>query len=751
LKLLVALAALGALGALGPASAGADVFERISLVSDSALAGSPSNQQLNYAHHPEISGDGRFVVFDGSYAGKTGVWRRSLRNGAIEAVAVADPENPAISAPDASLPSISTNGQYVSFTTTAQLDPVDDTNRGPDVYVRNMAVPAGQPCEVGPGTGAPCAYTLVSAVDGSNVGLSYEPDGASIAAEEKDLGSVAAARSAISANGQEVAFVTTVISDLAGPGTPAMQVAMRDLSDDHTELVSVAENPASGGPIPNDPVSANQGSEQYGAVYSGRGTAPIFTAPQAYEQPAEVGASISADGSTVAWMGVNVSLQASLLAGEAPPPSYTEPLWRRIGNGPQAPTRRITGGSDPASPGCAGSGQSQLPSTPSLTNPCQGPFAGLQEGRTFGIVSSSAIDPVPRLDGDGYEVAFLANAPLAALAGGFGGEEPNSDVYLVDMHEPLTRAQALRPLSELAGGDQADIAENAQIEDFGISPDGQQVAFTTKRTVFPLGSPAYVSAPQGSPGMLELFDVDLADDTLTRVTEGFEGGPSEHPHEPRPSSEDPYSQIADGALSPSFTDDGETIAFSSTASNLVFGDGNTPPLGTAGFDGSDAFLVSRKLFSPQPTPQSISTQPSPPAIKATWRLGVTARSRANGSILLYVSVPGAGTLTAGAQSSVRVRSKHHGRIGTTLATRDVASAKRAAGAVDGELTTLTLTPRRKFTSLADRRPGLAGTVTVTFTAVHHSALRQKVQVTFLRTEKRKPKQKQTRKPKQAHR
>ncbi len=263
----------------------------------------------------------------------------------------------------------------------------------------------------------------------------------------------------------------------------------------------------------------------------------------------------------------------------------------------------MTGGSDPGDPACAAGGESALPSSPSTSDPCQGPFVGLQEGRTSGIVGNASDDVIPRLSADGYDVAFLGNAPLAALGGAFAGAEPNSDLYVVDMHEPLTRVQALTPLTELAGGEQSDIAENGEIEDFDISASGQQLAFTTKRTVFPLGSPAYVSAPQASPGMLELFAVDLEDDTLTRVTEGFEGGPSEHPHEPKPSSEDPYQLIGDGALSPSFSDDGDTLAFTSTASNLVFGDGNTPPLGTSAFDGSDAFVVSRMIFTPTPTPQ----------------------------------------------------------------------------------------------------------------------------------------------------
>src|SRR6202035_2850272 len=107
----------------------------------------------------------------------------------------------------------------------------------------------------------------------------------------------------------------------------------------------------------------------------------------------------------------------------------------------------------------------------------------------------------------------------------FGVSELHSDLYMADMHEGLARVQAVRPLTELASGNQEDIAENSPIETAAISPDGSHIAFTTKRTVFPLGSPASVTAPQAAPGMLELFSIDLADNTLTRVTTGFEGGP----------------------------------------------------------------------------------------------------------------------------------------------------------------------------------------------------------------------------------
>lgn len=707
-------------------SAAADVFGPSSLVSASALPGFSGNQQADFAHDAAISADGRYVAFDGSFGGRNGVWRRDLQSGAVEAVAVGE-VGEAISASYADLPSISDDGRYVSFTTTAQLDPVDDSNPGPDVYVRDMTIAASQPCEPGPQSAQPCAYTLASAVDGSSAGLTYEPG-------DPRFGSLAAGRTALSGDGRKVAFVTTAISNLAGPGTPAMQVAVRSLDTQHTELVSVRDDPASGQPLPGQPVSRQEGSIVYGAVYPGKAEAANFADPQPYEQAVPIGASISADGSTVTWLGVDIPEQARMLPGEAPQALYSEPLWRRVADGPAAPIRRITGGSDPANPACAASGETALPSTPSLSDPCQGPFAAAQRGRTEGIWSGALGDVIPRLSADGYSVVFLSQAPLAALGENFGGSEVNSDLYLADMHPGLTRVQALRQLTELASADQRDLSENGPIEDLGISADAQHVAFTTKRTVFPLGSPAYVSAPSAIAGMLELFSVDLSDDTLTRVTEGFEGGASEHPHTPTAAGEDPYTHAGDGALSPSMTGDGTIVAFSSTAANLAFGDGNTPPISSSSFDGGDAFVVTRKLFPPTPTPQSVSAQPPGPATTPAWRLGLTARSRADGSVLLYVSVPGAGALHAAAQSTIRVRVRRHGRVRTTLATRSVATTGKAVHA--SALLTVPLTLAARYRARAAKRPGLPGSVTVTFTAPGHKALRQSVLVSFLRTGKR---------------
>ena len=748
--------------ALLPGAAEADVFGPISLVSQGTLPEAREPEQGDYVHDPAISGDGRYVAFDGSFGGLTGVWRRDLQTGEVLPVAVEDLADPAISAPDAELPSISENGRYVSFTTTARLDPVDDTNEAPDVYVRDMDVPvypapsASSPAPAG-------AFTLASAVNGSAKGLAYQ------AASSAD-GSLASGRSALSADGRHVVFVTTAISDLLPakppalpetPETPALQVAVRDLDTQSTRLVSVAYDPATGAPAVNpetggpEPVSGAASGSVYGAVDTPGNTPPAFPfSSRAYKMTPPVGASISADASTVAWLGQDVSEQARMLPAETVPPNYTEPLWRRIVGArgepsEQVATRRVTGGSDPANPACVASGETVLTEPASPSDPCQGPFLTPPIPNP-GIWGGGTGDAVPQLSADGMKVAFLATAELLGRGANFGvelGEAP-SDLYVVDMHEGLTRDQALTPLTEFAGGKPVDLAENAPIIDLGISPDGTEIAFTTMRTTFPLGSPAYVSAPAAVPGMVELLDVDLADDTLTRVTQGYEGGPSEQPHREVGAGRDPYP-IEAGALSPSFADNGNTLAFSSTASNLVYGDGNTPSLNHESiiFDGADAFVVSRVLFGATPTPQEVSTAPGP-SLTPVWNLGVSALSRPNGSVLLYVQAPGAGTLRAGAQSAVVTRSAliarserrarrasaSRVRLGGTVATRTVAT--RETDARGAGLATLTLALAARYRSLARERGGLSATVTVTFTAPGRPALRESVPVIFLRRVKR---------------
>lgn len=692
---LIVVAALLALSA----PAAADVFEPISLASTTPF------EQANRAQHPAISADGRYLAFDGSVGGVSGVWRRDLQTGTVQAVAAEDALDPALSAPDAELPSISADGRFVSFTTTAALDPVNDSNGAPDVYVRDMNVEAS----------LPGAFTVASAADQSSQGLSYDFGGQ----QSFGHGSLASGRTALSADGRRVAFITTAVSNLAdatATDTPALQVAVRDLDTERTQLVSVEYDRATGAMTGNPVPASGEGSSKYGAVYPGGAQLPSFPSAFNGTPPSFAGASISADGSTVAWMGQSIGKQARVLqfdpAGE---PTYSEPLWRRIADGPQAPTHRMTGGSDTANPGCP-PGELQLPQPPILSDPCQGPFDPSHATGAAGILTLANVDQVPQLSADGRTVAFLANAREIVGGNEFGAAaEASDDLYVVDMSDGLSRVQALRRLTELASSNISDQGRVAPIVDLAVSPDGSEVACSTLRTVFPLGSPAYVSAPAATAVAQELFDVDLDNQTLTRVTQGYDGKASE-----------PVNALV---ASPSFTSDGNTLAFSSTASNLVYGDGN---------GASDAFVVKRKRFPAISVQQYVSPAPSNPATHPDWLLSVRARSRRDGSVLLEVAVPGAGKLRAGANSAVRVRARAaragsaRGRSSTTVAIRQVAAGTKTIAASSSGLTSLRLTAAPRYRGLTAKRGGLSANVGLVFTAPGHKALRAKIYVSFVR-------------------
>ncbi len=760
----LALVVLAGLALALPTPGQADVFGPISLVSGGLLAGDEAAfLQADYAHDPAISADGRYVAFDGSVGGVTGVWRRDLDTGEIEQVAGGDAE----------LPSISETGQYVSFTTNegASLSAVTDgqphehpQQEAVNVYVRDMEVPipASGRCEA-----SQCPFRIASARTGSEEPLSYA------SSVPTAYGSVAAGRSALSADGQQVAFVTTAVSDLADPETPAepttpaLQVAVRDMQTDTTQLVSGRYDPASG-QTTDEPVVSPENNVPFGAVYPGTEVGSFAPIPSygGYGETPPVGASISADGSTVAWMGADIPEQVPLLSEEGVTSRYAAPLWRRIAPGSETPTEQVTGGSDALNPACVASGETRLPQNASPSDPCQGPFVpqtNAEPGQ--GILAGTAgEDFIPRLNADGYEVAFMAKAPLVALGKDFGrggGGQP-SDLYVADMHPGPTRTQALTPITELAGAESAGIAYTAPIVDFDISPSGEQVAFTTRRTQFPLGEPAYISPAAPEPGLNELFDADLGDETVTRVTQGVEGGPAEHRHKQVLPGEDPYASEGDGALSPSFSASGDELAFSSTAANLVYGDGNTP-IGTVlgSFDGSDAFVVARTVFDEQPSQQFVSGVSGAPVATSNGKLGVTAISRRDGSVTLYVEVPGAGALRATARGAVAVGSAAHratlsapsaggrrserslrhaaaGRAGhrgrgkrAAIALRTI--ARCAARPDEAGLVTLVLKLAKPYAALAAERGGLSADAKVSFAAPGQPLQTSTIQIVFVRS------------------
>jgi hypothetical protein len=756
----------GSAALLAAAPAGADVFSSIGLASYGSVGAGGFVQQAEYAHDSAVSADGRYLVFDGSIGGVTGVWRRELATGTIEQVAGGD----------AAMPSISEDGRYVSFTTNEGASLPEITHLQPDahphreavdVYRRDMDVtPAKTAVEEAARKPGERAFVAASAPTGSEEPLRYAHAG-------EHGGSYAVGRTAMSADGNEVAFATAAVSDLVAypaleeeeeargetpaPHTPAGQVAVHYFDSGVTALVSRCRFECGQGAAAGaaEPVVAGEEEEKpVGAV-----TLAGAEFPNHPYEGAWPGASISADGTAVAWMGQNVARQAPTLAAEGLEAIYEEPLWREL---PAAAnqTRRVTGGSDPQAPGCAAGGEVVLvANSENASDPCQGPFvrevASTEKGG--GLIKGSSSDVTPRLSRDGEEVLFGANARLIAEGEDFTrGEDGNpTDLFVASMRPGLTRTQALTPLTEV--GSPSSEAESAPVTDFEISPDGTQVAFTTVRSLFVPGWPTLVSTPLPEVGISELYDADLANGTLTRITHGYEGEgeQSQQPYTiPYQQSGDPYNTFKPnqlGALTPDFSGSGERLVFTSTAANLVYGDGNSPaqPVDCCRpGDGSDVFIVTHARFSGEPVRQYISPAPEV-TLTPPWNLGVTALSRSNGSVVLYVRAPGSGRLQAQARAAVAAaavapaRAAGHGRharraparrrrghASAILATRTVSDAEAVE---QGEgLTTLTMALAPRYAALARTSGGLSATVTLTFTAAGHSVLSESIPVTFVR-------------------
>ncbi|HEY2536283.1 MAG TPA: hypothetical protein VGI24_04790 [Solirubrobacteraceae bacterium] len=599
--------------------------------------------QFESASAPAISADGSYLAMQGTLDGVEGIFRKDLQTGQLQLVAGGSTYVKTPTAPrDASAPSISADGRYVSFTSAVAL--VAAAKPGGNVYVRDMDVASdGAACTPEAETTGRCAFELASALNtpgASTEGLTYSGQGAS-----------AAGRVALSADGREVAFTIGSSSNLTSepggstPGTPTPggQVAVRYLDRHETILVS-AERNASNGQMTERPVAG-------GAVASG--------------------AALSGDGSTVAWLGLNIPAQVPLLSDErtqierddgpsSVDESYDEPLWRRIADGPLAPTRRIVGGGDPLAPGCP-------PGGTLATAACRGPFPELAFEKRgdlethLGWVTINTYDATPQLSADGWKVALLGDPPFST-----------SNVFVADMQEGLSRSQTLHQLTREVpvpfkfnpGSNSVYTPTAGEIYEIGISPDGNHVAFTTQREQFPLAPPFFAETPLATLGLVELYEIDLDAEALVRVTHGPDGGPS--------LISGSGTVTADGAASPSYVQNGGTLAFADSASNLVSGDAN---------EAEDVFTVESTQVPTSPGPVLIGPAPgSREPSRPQWRLSVVPVTHANGTVTLDVVIPGAGRVTATAAATVPVVLAVHSKRTDRRAPRRVVKASvRASG------------------------------------------------------------------------
>jgi hypothetical protein len=682
------------------------------------------NRQLQFgeANAPAFAADGDYVVFQGVLADVPGVYRRDLQTGEVGLVAggAATSTEPCVTttqdqfaACDAAAPSVSADGRYVAFTTTADLEPASAAgevvepagDRGcPEVYVRDM--------DLQPGT--PGAYTLASALNSTREGIAYLGGCAASTSSGFALaGAQAAPGVALSADGREVVFTVFSYSNLGAssgcvaPGTPPeypqctppSQVAVRDLETSTTTLVSVTPD---GEATPGGGAYPSTSSERY--LHS-------------EEQTAGSRAAISADGSTVAWEGTNVPAQVpsateiagdvrTTEAGQSKTGSEVEPLWRRVADGSEAVTKRLL----------AGAGLDFYPSYVEPGRPVEAGAGGLA---------------APALSADGHTVAMISAAPspsAEATLVGLNATSVPADAYVVRV-EGSAAVPSISRLTEV-GDYAAAPAALGTVEDIAISADGTRVAFDTDRTQFELPSLSLVSPPSTYTSLLETYVASLQRGTLQRVTSTYDGA------EPNGNA---------GLLS--FSGDGQTLAFASGATNLFFGDAVTAS--------SEVYLASELPSSVEVTPQLIGAAPAAVRETAPWLLDVSASVSADGSVLVQAQVPGAGRLavSAGAQlppaarrstgghtrKAVRAtvakrqrgkRKKAKANGGTAVPTRTVARGTLSARA-PSELR-LRLRVSAPYRALVDSGSGLYAVLRVTFSAPGHKTLVEEIPVTFRR-------------------
>lgn len=639
----IALAFLVLTAVLFPASTGAFYGNGAQIVSADFQRLEQGDDTTVFA---AISADGRYVAIQtrarnffpdgdadppGRYRGG-GIFRFDLTTKALEKVAdgdLFDEGSNEFLRLGASNPSISANGRFIAFATAEPLLP-GDVNDNIDVYVRDMAISIG----------ATGAYDLVSARDGSSAPATYAPQPFPV--PDSEPGSDLTAGAAISADGQRVVFRTEAVSDLPAQGTadvPAGQVFLRDRVARTTTLVTAVRD-----------------------VVTGEMT----------EQPAggAVSAALSADGTTVAWTGANAGTQTRFLKGETPVARTLYFLWRRLAEGPQAQTRRITGIADPDDAGCPADQETFFVQT--AAGPCFGPLTSQEATR------ADISGQVPALSADGYTVAFLTGeGPRPNAATG-----PGLDLFVTEMTPGLTRKQSTVELTRETVGNQVDTGP--PLSGVAMSPDGRYLAITTVRTKFALPALQLVGDPRAIPGPRELYVVDLRERTLERVTRSASGG-------------DIDASVLDGAT---ISAGGERVAFATFAGNLFFGDANQR---------ADAFVAER-----QPE-QGAGQPPQPPGAggidtieidRGGPRIRVRAQSRSGGLILLTVSVPAAGGVKAVGRA----------RAGTPRKARVLGVAKGRAKGKARTTVRLQLKPVRRYRGELRLREEIPGRVAVTYVA-----------------------------------
>ncbi len=226
---------------------------------------------------PSISGDGRFVAFSsysvnlvpGDTNGGHDIFVRNLENGTTLRVSVA---NDGAQANHASLaPSISADGRFVAFESSATNLVTAEANNHVDIFVRDLQSGTTQRVSVASNGGEANAEAVEARISGNGRFVAFESRATNLVADDtngyvdifvRDLQSGTTQRvnvdsyeaqaigysyyPAISGDGRFVAFMSDAPSLVPGDTNGTHDIFVRDLQNGTTERVSLGSNGAQG-------------------------------------------------------------------------------------------------------------------------------------------------------------------------------------------------------------------------------------------------------------------------------------------------------------------------------------------------------------------------------------------------------------------------------------------------------------------------------------------------------------------------
>ncbi len=237
----------------------------------------------------------------------------------------------------------------------------------------------------------------------------------------------------------------------------------------------------------------------------------------------------------------------------------------------------------------------------------------------------------PQLSDDGMTVALLSTQPNYGEDPNFGlfdaTKPPPANAFVVNMAPGLTRAQAITRLTDWASLNFNDRELASPVDEHRALRRRHARGVHHRAGRLPAG-PAGADHPDAQPG---------------RRGAAVRGQPASAARSRWSLSATTGSPPTKKSSRPALSEDGHTIALASGATNLVYGVVN---------QGSDIFTTEEVHSPAAPAQQSITPTPPWPAAEVPWNLSATATPSPDGTLELYVSVPGAGRLSASAVSAV---------------------------------------------------------------------------------------------------